>query len=232
MQKEYTQTKEQVLEGLRTDRQGLSAQEAEKRLREHGENRLKEAEKLTLFQRFVQQLKDPMLLILLAAAAVSAVTNILSHESFTEVIIILLVVLLNAILGVVQESKAEAAIEALQTMTAATCKVLRDGQQVTMESRLLVPGDVVLLEAGDAVPADGRILESASMKIEEAALTGESVPVKCRWATGRTWPTWARRWYTAGAAWWSPPRAWTRRWARSPVCWPRRSRRRRPCSAS
>ena len=177
MQKEYTQTKEQVLEGLRTDRQGLSAQEAEKRLREHGENRLKEAEKLTLFQRFVQQLKDPMLLILLAAAAVSAVTNILSHESFTEVIIILLVVLLNAILGVVQESKAEAAIEALQTMTAATCKVLRDGQQVTMESRLLVPGDVVLLEAGDAVPADGRILESASMKIEEAALTGESVPV-------------------------------------------------------
>ena len=177
MQKEYTQTKEQVLEGLRTDRQGLSAQEAEKRLREHGENRLKEAEKLTLFQRFVQQLKDPMLLILLAAAAVSAVTNILSHESFTEVIIILMVVLLNAILGVVQESKAEAAIEALQTMTAATCKVLRDGQQVTMESRLLVPGDVVLLEAGDAVPADGRILESASMKIEEAALTGESVPV-------------------------------------------------------
>ena len=95
MQKEYTQTKEQVLEGLRTDRQGLSAQEAEKRLQEHGENRLKEAEKLTLFQRFVQQLKDPMLLILLAAAAVSAVTNILSHESFTEVIIILLVVLLN-----------------------------------------------------------------------------------------------------------------------------------------
>lgn len=177
MQKEYTQTKEQVLEGLRTDRQGLSAQEAEKRLREHGENRLKEAEKLTLFQRFVQQLKDPMLLILLAAAAVSAVTNILSHESFTEVIIILLVVLLNAILGVVQESKAEAAIEALQTMTAATCKVLRDGQQVTMESRLLVPGDVVLLEAGDAVPADGRVLESASMKVEEAALTGESVPV-------------------------------------------------------
>ena len=137
MQKEYTQTKEQVLEGLRTDRQGLSAQEAEKRLREHGE----------------------------AAAAVSAVTNILSHESFTEVIIILLVVLLNAILGVVQESKAEAAIEALQTMTAATYKVLRDGQQVTMESRLLVPGDVVLLEAGDAVPADGRILESASMNI-------------------------------------------------------------------
>ena len=113
MQKEYTQTKEQVLEGLRTDRQGLSAQEAEKRLREHGENRLKEAEKLTLFQRFVQQLKDPMLLILLAAAAVSAVTNILSHESFTEVIIILLVVLLNAVLGVVQESKAEEALAAL-----------------------------------------------------------------------------------------------------------------------
>ena len=177
MQKEYTQTKEQVLEGLRTDRQGLSAQEAEKRLQEHGENRLKEAEKLTLFQRFVQQLKDPMLLILLAAAAVSAVTNILSHESFTEVIIILLVVLLNAVLGVVQESKAEAAIEALQTMTAATCKVLRDGQQVTMESRLLVPGVRGAAGGGRCRPGGRAHLESASMKIEEAALTGESVPV-------------------------------------------------------
>lgn len=118
-----------------------------------------------------------MLLILLAAAAVSAVTSILSHESLTEVFIILLVVLLNAVLGVVQESKAEAAIEALQTMTAATSKVLRDGKIVVLHSADLVPGDVVLLEAGDAVPADGRLLESASLKIEEAALTGESVPV-------------------------------------------------------
>ena len=138
---------------------------------------MQEAEKPTLLQRFLTQLKDPMLLILLAAAAVSAVTNALSGESFTEVFIILIVVLLNAVLGVVQESKAEAAIEALQTMTAAKCKVLRGGHQTVIENSQLVPGDVVLLEAGDAVPADGRLLESASMKIEEAALTGESVPV-------------------------------------------------------
>ena len=119
-----------------------------------------------------------MLLILLAAAAVSALTGMLSGESeWAETIIILVVVLLNALLGVIQEQKAEAAIEALQSMTAATCKVLRDGKPVILPSVDLVPGDVVLLEAGDAVPADGRILESASLKIEEAALTGESVPV-------------------------------------------------------
>ena len=117
-----------------------------------------------------------MLLILMAAAAVSAVTNYLSHEPFTEVLIILAVVLLNAVLGVIQESKAEAAIEALQTMTAATSKVLRDGAVAELESSRLVPGDVVLLEAGDAVPADGRLLACASLQIEEAALTGESVP--------------------------------------------------------
>ena len=110
-------------------------------------------------------------------AAAEGPTSILSGEKLTEVIIILAVVLLNAVLGVVQESKAEAAIEALQTMTAATSKVLRDGKITVLHSADLVPGDVVLLEAGDAVPADGRLLESASLKIEEAALTGESVPV-------------------------------------------------------
>lgn len=125
------------------------------RLEKHGPNRLQEAKKITNLQRFLQQLKDPMLLILMAAAAVSAVTSILSGEKLTEVIIILAVVLLNAVLGVVQESKAEAAIEALQTMTAATSKVLRDGKIVVLHSADLVPGDVVLLEAGDAVPADG-----------------------------------------------------------------------------
>ena len=105
---------------------GLTEAEAAERLAKHGPNKLKEAEKPSLLQRFLAQLKDPMLLILMAAAAVSAVTNALSGESFTEVFIILVVVLLNAVLGVVQESKAEAAIEALQTMTAAKCKVLRD----------------------------------------------------------------------------------------------------------
>ena len=119
-----------------------------------------------------------MILILLAAAAVSGVLGYVEGEGYTDVIIILSVVLLNAILGVYQESKAEKAIEALQQMSAATCKVLRDGMLTVLPSEELVPGDVVLLEAGDAVPADGRLLQAASLKIEEAALTGESVPVE------------------------------------------------------
>ena len=178
MEREYTLSKEQVLENLQTTAEGLSTEEAARRAEKYGPNKLKEAEKPTLLQRFLTQLKDPMLIILMAAAAVSALTGMLAGESeWAEVIIILAVVLLNAILGVIQESKAEAAIEALQSMTAATCKVLRDGKMVVLHSDELVPGDVVLLEAGDAVPADGRIIENASLKIEEAALTGESVPV-------------------------------------------------------
>ena len=190
MQKAYTQSTEEVLRGLNATAEGLTSEQARERLEKYGPNKLKEAEKATWLQRFLAQLKDPMLIILMIAALVSAATTVLDFlqlpeprdfghltEGLVEVGIILVVVLLNAILGVVQESKAEAAIEALQTMTAATCKVLRDGKMVILHSDELVPGDVVLLEAGDAVPADGRIIENASMKIEEAALTGESVPV-------------------------------------------------------
>ena len=177
MKKTYSQSAQEVLQDLGADAGGLSSAQAQERLAKYGPNKLKEAEKPTLLQRFLEQLKDPMLIILMIAAAVSAVTNIIADESLAEVFIILIVVLLNAILGVFQESKAEAAIEALQTMTAATCKVLRDGKQINLHSDELVPGDVVVLEAGDAVPADGRIIENDSLKIEEAALTGESVPV-------------------------------------------------------
>ena len=178
MQKTYTQSTEQVLKNLGVDTNGLNSQQVQQRLEKYGPNKLKEGEKPTLLQRFLAQLKDPMLIILMIAAAVSALTGMLSGESeWAEVIIIIAVVLLNAILGVIQESKAEAAIEALQTMTAATCKVIRDGKQIVLHSDELVPGDIVVLEAGDAVPADGRIIENASLKIEEAALTGESVPV-------------------------------------------------------
>ena len=177
MKKIYTQTTEEVLTDLGVGPGGLTGAQARERLAEYGPNKLRDAEKPTLLQRFLAQLKDPMLIILMVAAAVSAVTNIIADESLAEVFIILIVVLLNAVLGVFQESKAEAAIEALQTMTAATCKVLRDGRQTVLRSDELVPGDVVVLEAGDAVPADGRIIENASLKIEEAALTGESVPV-------------------------------------------------------
>ena len=175
--KSYELSAEDVLREQQSEPGGLTGQEAGKRLEQYGPNKLKEARKATLLERFIDQLKDPMLIILMCAAAVSAVTSIISGESLAEVFIILIVVLLNAVLGVFQESKAEAAIEALQTMTAATSKVLRDGKTVSLPSAEIVPGDVVVLEAGDAVPADGRLLESASLKIEEAALTGESVPV-------------------------------------------------------
>ena len=178
MQKTYTQSAEEVLQDLGVGTEGLTTAQAQERLAKYGPNKLKEAEKPTLLQRFIAQLKDPMLIILMVAAAVSAVTNPMAgHNEMAEVVIILAVVLLNAVLGVFQESKAEAAIEALQTMTAATCKVMRDGKMVSLHSDELVPGDIVILEAGDAVPADGRIIENASLKIEEAALTGESVPV-------------------------------------------------------
>ncbi len=190
MKKTYTQSAQEVLNSLGVGAEGLTTAEAAKRREQYGPNKLKEAEKATWFQRFMAQLKDPMLIILMIAAVVSAATTVIDFlqlpeprdfahltEGLVEVGIILVVVLLNAILGVIQESKAEAAIEALQTMTAATCKVIRDGKQLVLHSDELVPGDIVVLEAGDAVPADGRIIENASLKIEEAALTGESVPV-------------------------------------------------------
>ena len=174
----YKLSVDETLNELNAESAGLSSERAAERLAQYGPNKLKEAEKPGFWKRFLTQLKDPMLLILLAAAGVSALTGAIAGESeWAETIIILAVVLLNAVLGVLQESKAEAAIEALQTMTAATCKVLRDGKMAVLHSDELVPGDVVLLEAGDAVPADGCIIESASLKIEEAALTGESVPV-------------------------------------------------------
>ena len=154
---------------------GLSAAEAESRLARYGLNKLAEGKKVSLLRKFLGELADPMTLILIAAAVVSGVTAAYSGESFTDVIIIMIVVIINAVLGVFQENKAEKAIEALQQIAAATSKVLRDGYPRTIRSEELVPGDIILLEAGDAVPADARLLECASLKVEEAALTGESV---------------------------------------------------------
>ena len=173
----YCEEKERVLEELGSSHEGLDGNEAEKRLLKHGKNKLAEAKKDSLIKRFFAQMKDPMIIILLCAAAISGVLAVSEGESFADVIIILAVVIVNAALGVYQENKAEKAIEALREMSAASSKVMRSGTIHTVHSEDLVPGDVVLLEAGDAVPADGRIIESASLKIEEAALTGESVPV-------------------------------------------------------
>lgn len=173
----YLISQEEVLSEMNTGVGGLSAHEAERRLTKYGPNRLAEGKKESLLHRFLKELADPMIIILIVAAVISGITAAYSGESFADVIIIMIVVIINAVLGVVQESKAEKAIAALQEIAAATSKVLRDGEIVTLPSQELVPGDVVILEAGDAVPADGRIIYSASMKVEEAALTGESVPV-------------------------------------------------------
>ena len=173
----YQNEAEEVISSLGSSENGLSQAEAEKRLASNGKNKLKEAKKISNFRRFVNQLMDPMIIVLIIAAVLSAVVAVIEGESLADSFIILFVVILNAVMGVVQESKAEKAIDALKEMTSATSKVLRNGFVANVKSEDLVVGDVILLEAGDSVPADARIIECASMKVEEAALTGESVPV-------------------------------------------------------
>ncbi len=175
--KEYLKEVSEVLTEQETTTDGLSSDAAAQRLSQYGPNKLAEAKKTSLIMRFIKSLADPMIIVLLAAAAISAVTEIIEGGFPTDAIIILIVVIINSILSVVQESKAEAAIEALSEMTAAQSKIIRDGKSIIIPASDLVPGDIVILDAGDAVPADGRIIECASMKAEEAALTGESVPV-------------------------------------------------------
>lgn len=175
--KYYLESSSEVFGEIKSAENGLTSEQARRRSAETGKNKLAEGKKTPLILRFLSQFADPMIIILIAAAVISAITSVLQKEFPSDVIIIMFVVIVNAILGVYQESKAEKAIEALQKMAAATTKVLRDGKVCEIPSEDLTVGDVVLLEAGDAVPADGRIFESASLKIEESALTGESVPV-------------------------------------------------------
>lgn len=175
--KYYLESSSEVFGEIKSTENGLTSEQARRRSAENGKNKLAEGKKTPLILRFLSQFADPMIIILIAAAVISAITSVLQKEFPSDVIIIMFVVIVNAILGVYQESKAEKAIEALQKMAAATTKVLRDGKVCEIPSEDLTVGDVVLLEAGDAVPADGRIFESASLKIEESALTGESVPV-------------------------------------------------------
>ena len=178
--KEYLESKDEVLGELSSNEEsGLTAAEASSRLSQYGPNELEKEEKTPLWKRFFEQMADPMVIMLIVAAAISAITGTIQGESeWADVIIIMAVVIINSVLGVVQEAKSEQALEALQQMSAAQSKVIRDGKLTHLPSADLVPGDIVLLEAGDSVPADCRVLESASMKIEEAALTGESVPVE------------------------------------------------------
>ncbi len=177
--KEYLRPFSEVMEKNKTSITGLSENEAAKRLEENGKNKLAEGKKDSLLKRFLSQLADPMIIILIVAAVISAVTAVVGGdgEGYADVVIIMVVVIINAVLGVYQESKAEKAIEALQEIAAATSKVIRGGKLIDVRTEDIVVGDIVVLEAGDSVPADCRIIENASMKIEEAALTGESVPV-------------------------------------------------------
>ena len=157
---------------------GLSGQEAQARLERYGANKLTESKKKTNLQRFLEQFKDVMIIILLIAAAVSFGIACFGHDpmEFFEPLLILLIVVLNAVLGVVQESKAEKALDALKNMSAPHARVVRDGKETVIDASQLVPGDIIRLEAGAFIPADARLLKSVSLKSEESALTGESVP--------------------------------------------------------
>ena len=168
-----------VKELLHTDTvQGLTEHEAMERLREYGYNEFKKREHTTLWQKFVAQFKSFMIIVLLIAAAISGVTGYMNGEGITDALIILVILVANAIIGMVQESKAERSLDALERMAAPRCKVVRDGERRIIESRELVPGDIVEIETGDSIPADLRLTEAINLKVQEAALTGESVPVE------------------------------------------------------
>ncbi len=183
MEKFYLENLDEVYKQCNSNANGLSSEEANNRLNINGKNKLKEAEKEPLIKKFLNSISDPMIIMLIAAAAIQAIVNVLesggdlSKANFTEVIVILIVVIINTIMSLFQEAKAEGAMDALMQMTASTSKVLRDGEVKIIKSEDIVIGDVIVFEAGDTVPADCRIIESHSLKSEEAALTGESVPV-------------------------------------------------------
>lgn len=170
---------EEISKETKTDlKNGLNEEEVKKRQKEYGFNELEEKKKKSIFVKFLEQFKDFMIIILIIAAIISGIVGYMEGEGFTDSIIILVVVILNAVIGVVQESKAEKSLEALKKMSSYSAKVLRDGKITVIPSRELVPGDVVILETGDYVPADIRIIEAVNLKSQEASLTGESVPVE------------------------------------------------------
>ena len=170
---------EEVSKTLNTDlEKGLSEEEAKKRQKENGYNELQEKKKKSLFVKFLEQFKDFMIIILIIAAIISGVVGQMQGEGFTDSIIILIVVILNAVIGVIQENKAEKSLEALKKMSSYSAKVMRDGKVTVIPSRELVPGDIVVLDTGDYVPADIRIIDAVNLKSQEASLTGESVPVE------------------------------------------------------
>lgn len=174
----YTKELNQVLRELKTNKQmGLSEDEAQKRLEQYGPNNLKEKKKESLFIKFIKEFNDFMIITLIVAAIISAVVSKLNGEAdYFDSIIIIAIVIFNAIMGLIQEEKAEKSLEALKKMTAPNAKVRRNGKIMEINSSNVVPGDIVILEAGNYVPADCRLIDSYNLKIEESALTGETVP--------------------------------------------------------
>ena len=169
----------ELINELGTDEKlGLSSDEAQRRLAKYGKNQLNQKKKKSIFERFIDQFKDYMIIILLIAAAISLATTLLSHENnWIEPIIIVAIVVFNALLGVIQENKAENALEALKNMAALSAKVIRNGVQSVIRADEIGPGDIICLEAGDFIPADARLISSTMLRCEESALTGESIPV-------------------------------------------------------
>ncbi len=175
----FNQTVDETISNLKTDiENGISTEEVKKRQEKYGLNELKAKKKKSLFVKFLEQFKDFMIIVLIISAIVSGVVGVAEGEGITDTIIILVVVLVNAIIGVAQENKAEKSLEALQKLSSHVAKVMRNGKLEVIPSRELVPGDIVILETGDYVPADLRIIEAVNLKSQEAALTGESVPVE------------------------------------------------------
>ena len=241
----HNQSRSQVVETLKSDiTLGLSQAEAQQRLSQYGENKLREKPKKTNFQRFLDQFKDAMILILLIAAAISFTVAIVegNPKEFFEPVLILLIVFINAILGVFQESKAEKALDALKNMSAPHARVIRDGKEMLISSSELVPGDIIRLEAGDFIPADARLLQSASLKAEESALTGEPVPSEkdAEAVVDEDAPLGDRSnmvfsgcsvtYGTATAI--VTATGMVPRWAKLPTCWTTKKRVRPPCSRS
>ena len=169
----HTKTAAQTMKTLHTTDKGLSEKQARQTLETHGANELKHAKPKSVGRMFLEQMTDVMILVLLAAAAISACLG-----EAVDAAVILFIVVLNAIIGVVQQKRAEKSLNALKELSAPNAKVIRDGKELSVPAKELVPGDLVLLEAGDVVPADLRLVMSANLKVQEAALTGESLPVE------------------------------------------------------
>ncbi|MFA6818271.1 MAG: HAD-IC family P-type ATPase, partial [Bacteroidales bacterium] len=173
----YNTPAEQLLQQLGVKAgSGLSEEEAKERLARYGPNRLQTTRQKSLFRMFLEQFKSSMVVILLAAAVISGVVGVLEGEGLMETFVILAILLINALIGTFQEKKAASSLEALNRMSSPRSKVLRNGQVSVIDSSALVPGDIVVLDTGDIIPADIRLTETVNLKIQESALTGESVP--------------------------------------------------------